>query len=227
MKSNNIKTITIYSDSNLIHKFLSQTCQDFLLKTAPYSHFTHTTTNIWPSISVIDVRNQILFDKTIKPCLRSHAFCPLLLLIPNDLIILETFSSNLITVLTKPIKYQALIKTINHYKTNCIYQLSCDTFLNTKTLNLIKILNNENIEIKLTQLEFKILKYFLEIQNNDEKNYATEKEILNHVFRYNDLSSTNTFKVHMHRLKQKLGSNVIQRKNNGAYALATSYRKKK
>jgi hypothetical protein len=215
MKNSKIKNIAIYSESNFISKILSQLCKDFLLETFPYSCFTSTTINTKPSIAIIDIKNQMVFDKIIEPYLSFYEFYPVLLLATSELMIPKnSFTTNSsIDILRKPLKYKALIEKIYNRSSNCIDQVSSNIFLNSKTLNLIRILNKEKIETKLTELEFKLLKYILDVQA------ATEQEILNNVFKYNSLSSTNTFKVHLHRLKQKLGFSIIERKDNREYII--------
>jgi DNA-binding response OmpR family regulator len=254
MKTNQIKAITIYGESSFIPKVLSQVCKDFLLETFPYSDFAATAINARPSIVLVDVRNQMVFDKAIKPYLQFYSLYPLILLIPNDILIPEGCHGSQLDVLAKPLTYRELSAAIESRLVDCIYQISQDVFLNCKSMSLIKThlvkgsqltkdglqqsfspSNDEcsgdqpytrhcersaAIHLQLTPLEFRILKYILETSSSS-KNATTEKEILTNVFGYHDASSTNTFKVHLHRLRQKLGFDLIERKNNGEYIIRT------
>ena len=223
MNKNKIKTITVYSQYNFIENLLTQTCKDFFLKTTPYSSLTFTATNTKASISVIDVKNQTVFNEIIKSYLRAHIFHFLIILAPNNLISAETFSHNSAIILFKPLKYQTLLKTINHYTTSFIDKLAHNVFLNAKTLSIIKISRKKKTEIKLTNLEYKILKYLLKISKSNNKKIATEKEILTNVFEYHVLSNTNTLKAHIYRLKRKLGIDLdIIKRSNNKYAIKIS-----
>jgi hypothetical protein len=151
----------------------------------------------------------MIFDKIIEPYLYLHSLYPLILLAPGDFIT----SYNSVDTMHKPLQYKALFEKINHLSNSPIHQVSHNIFLNSKTLNLIKISNHEKIETKLTDSEFKILSYLLEVGSSNEK------EILSEALKYNPLASTNTFHVHLNRLKQKLGKEIIERKGNGDYAI--------
>jgi hypothetical protein len=241
MRTSQIKAITIYGESSFVPKVLSQVCKDFLLKTFPYSDFAATAINARPSIVLVDVRNQMVFDKAIRPYLQFYSLYPLILLIPNDIIIPEGCHG--LEVLAKPVTYKELSVAIESHTVDCIYRISQYVFLNCKTMSLIKTHSVEGghltkdglpprndgcggalpstrhcslraaIHLQLTPLEFKILKHLLEVKS------TTEKEILTNVFGYHDASSTNTFKVHLHRLRQKLGFDLIERKDNGEYII--------
>jgi hypothetical protein len=205
-----IKNITIYSDSNFLKEILGQICKDFLLTTSTPHNFASNSICRAASIVLVDVKNQLIFEKLIKPYLSFYSLYPLLLFAPGDLVPPKNLD-----ILAKPVQYHALSRKINSLAANCIYKLSSDIFLNAKTLNLIKISQNEKTEIGLTDLEFRILKYLL------EQKVTSEKEILTNVFGYNNTSQTNTLKVHMHRLRQKLGSGLINRKEDtGEYAIS-------
>ena len=222
MNKDKIKTITIYSQYNFIEDLLTQICKDFSLKTVPYSYLTPTAISTELSIAVIDIKNQIVFNEIIKPYLQLYAPHPLIILAPNNLVTAEKFSSGSVTTLFKPLRYDTLLKTISYRAKSFIDKLANNIFLNAKTLSITKISGKKKTEIKLTDLEYKILKYLLEIRENSVKKTATEKEILTNVFGYHTLSNTNTLKAHIHRLKQKLGidSSLITRSSN-KYAIKT------
>jgi len=215
MEKAKLEIISIYSESKFVSNFLAQTCQDICLETFPYSSFTSIPPTS-ESISILDIQNQIVFDKFIKPVLRSHVFYPIILLVPSDLIIISSIPSNL-TILLKPLQYKLLLKSINSNKIKFVHKLSNNTFLNTKTSSLIKIFKGYSNEVKLTHLELEILNYLLKIRNNGSKESSSEQEILSDVFGYHALSHTNTLKTHIHRLKRKLGADspIIQQKKNG------------
>lgn len=206
-----IKNIAVYSESDFIPKVLGQTYKDFQLTCSPYDSFGKRSHFAQESIVIVDINNQMVFDNLISPYLALYTVYPLIMLIPNELVMLQ----HSYTCLIKPLRYQDLYGKINGLIGSYVQKLSQDMFLNHKTLSLIRIAKEDRIETRLTDLEFKILKYIL------EHRVTTEKAILSNVFGYNNAAQTNTLKVHMHRLKQKLGPDFIERKENGQYIVAS------
>ncbi|NRA73547.1 MAG: winged helix-turn-helix transcriptional regulator [Rickettsiales bacterium] len=213
MKKGKINIIEIYSQSRFIQDLLAQIYEEISVETFSYSALTFTNTE---SIAIIDIKNQMVFDDFIKLYLDLPVLYPVIILLPDGIKSTQKLESNLVTIIPKPLDCRILIKTIDSCSAVCLYRFSDSLFLDTKTLNIIKILDKKRIETKLTQIEYKILKYLIELKQKYIEEVVTEKEIATNVLGYHALSNTNTIKTHMHRLRQKLGadSSIIKRRIN-------------
>ena len=147
--------------------------------------------------------------------LKFAALCPTIMLMP------EATQFDSITVISAPFKYKELVTAIDKQATDYIFHIGSRTFVNDRTLTLIKISGKKPVEIKLTRIECSILKCLARAAQ--DKKFVAEQTLLKTVFGYHPSVCTNTARTHICRLRQKIGKGIIENSGEGYYLSADNY----
>lgn len=213
MKSCFTSPITIYSELNFIHEILSQVYENRQIEHCPLSKFRLKDP---PVIFVVDLVGQLdLTETRVKSYLKFAALCPTIMLMP------EATQFDSITVISAPFKYKELVTAIDKQATDYIFHIGSRTFVNDRTLTLIKISGKKPVEIKLTRIECSILKCLARAAQ--DKKFVAEQTLLKTVFGYHPSVCTNTARTHICRLRQKIGKGIIENSGEGYYLSADNY----
>ena len=106
---------------------------------------------------------------------------------------------------------EIVFQQINKNASKCIFLNRLKFFPSKKIL-----IDNENIEIRLTEKESEILIFLYDKLNQ----IVSKRTLLNEIWGYKDEITTHTLETHLYYLRKKLGDEILISTRKGGYSLS-------
>lgn len=218
MLKNDQKICLISTDREFNEALIDQLEQKDSLKIEVFNDFSHL--NEGQDIRLIIFNDVVDNTNNFKDLIQSmnhYKGCPIIMLadsLRNHASFALKKNDKIVTI-EKPFRCsyleEIIFQQIKKNASKCIYLRGLKFFPSKKIL-----IDNENIEIRLTEKESEIL-IFLHDKLNQ---IVSKKTLLNKVWGYNDEVTTHTLETHLYYLRKKLRDEKLISTRKGGYLLS-------